>query len=223
MSIKKESFLGLTAKIDAATTVIKDWANGAFSKLGHAHTLSDIVGASQMQIFAMPDTANLVVLESIKVVPKNTFVWKINAPGYLWYYIGHTYADRDGFIGMASNTYTLMETANFKDTSEQMGGVLLCSWINGEVSSTYPYIPIYPGTSTYIRLALQETQTYGRLYFVPCVGLKELYPDSSKWVTKAASPTKTLYGSFRVDEPDTDYDTGQFKLIFAGDWKDNFK
>lgn len=116
---------------------------------------------------SMPDYANLEILQKGDV----SYVWKVNVPGYIMISFGNN-SDTDFALFVASNPDYLQNlkrnTSNVFKMAEGFG------YGDGDQSSIC--IPIFPGTQTYIRPAIDNSKgnvKNAAWLFVPCLATRE--------------------------------------------------
>ena len=141
-----------------------DWCKTAFSNI--------------MPYGSMPDYANLRVLQRGNV----SYIWKVNVPGYITVTFGHC-SDVDYALWAASNPEYLknlkQNASNIFKLSEGYG------YADRDQSSIY--IPILPGTTTYIRPTIDYSK--GNVenmswLFVPCMATREFESKRSMFIQK---------------------------------------
>lgn len=197
----------------------------------------------------MPDFKNMVMLERFLDSPYApgadhawTFnpgtIYKINVPGYIYC--------------VSSSEYWSAENGVQIYVSGHPGALYHNQWLGDWTRGSYRlqahidkrakfyqitndpfddncYIPITPGTSTYIRLAdLTSTPTNQSYWFVPCVGIADKY---SEYFTRVGRGPFTLatvqehYPTSNSAYVTTPNATGLNDIVneaFGGNWMDNF-
>lgn len=116
---------------------------------------------------SMPDYANLEILQKGDV----SYVWKVNVPGYIMMSFGNN-SDVDFALYVASKIEYLQNlernTSEIFKISEGFG--------HGDGDQSSICIPIFPGTQTYIRPAIDNSKgnvENAAWLFVPCLATRE--------------------------------------------------
>lgn len=123
--------------------------------------------AEIMPFGSMPDYANAQILQ----VGKVAYIWKVNVPGYITVTFGHC-PDID-YVLWASYDPTYL--SNLKTYSTYIYK-LAEGYGNGDRDQSSIFVPIYPGTKTYILPYIDYSSTNVsnmRWLFIPCMATRQ--------------------------------------------------
>lgn len=208
----------------------------------HSHT-------EQVSYIGMPDYKNMVMMERFLGSPTvptadQTFshnpgtIYKINVPGYIYcvsefegwalenglqvyvsYHPGALYHNQ--WLGQwklgnyQCQAHIDKRSKFYQITNDPFDDILL--------------IPITPGTSTYLRLGdLSSSPTYQSFWFIPCVGVANVYSEFFTRVGRGAftitptSETKPTSASQYLTQLNATGINAIAHQVFDGDWRDNF-
>lgn len=147
---------------NANVTNINETDNTAIPNIGWCKTeFSNI-----MPYGSMPDYANLRIMQQGDV----SYIWKINVPGYITVTFGHC-PDIDYVIWAAAKQEYLM---NLKQNTDKIFK-LSEGYGNADRDQSSIFVPILPGTNTYVRLSIDYSNTnvsHMRWLFIPCMATR---------------------------------------------------
>lgn len=147
-------------------------------------------------------------------------IMKINVPGYLMVH-DKTFAKDYDWAILASNNPTSLTDKTSVQSNTNYVVFLHTHFGEGKNYGGSAFVPINPGTNTYIRLLLQsETNSHSEFFFFPCIGVVKAGIPSGSWATLSGAGTQSLGSTPYITLGN--YASVCWNKIFGGDWKANF-
>ena len=126
----------------------------------------------------MPDYANMIHLCS----GDNSYIFKVNVPGYIFVHFGHC-SDVDYVLWCSYDPKYLIDIRKYPTEVFKLGE----GYGNADKDQSSIFIPIVPGTSTYIRPA--KDWSSGNIanmnwFFIPTFAMRQFQNKKSKFIEK---------------------------------------